>query len=241
VRRDGPFRFQCSRLNTPSTANTATSQTSSSKVKTTTRPHPSSRRAARRRISASISWFHSRAMRLLSRSIAHQMCQLGPGFARMPASITAVPVHLPDGHLAAAVLPQDVRAAVAVVIARPFDMPARSGVAETGFTHNTSPVHFPDGDFAAAVLPQDVGEAVGVEIAGAQRVPARSGIAEAGGSDHIGAVQLPDCGFTAVVLPQDVGKAVTVEVTRPFHMPARPRVAETEMSPARCSPERGCR
>jgi hypothetical protein len=58
-------------------------------------------------------------MRLLSRSITAQICQLGAGFARMPVPTARVARSSPSSDIAAVVPPQDIGAALAVVVAVP--------------------------------------------------------------------------------------------------------------------------
>src|SRR3984893_17872665 len=166
----------------------------------------------------------------------------GSGAAENGAADHGGPVHLPDRDIAAAVLPQNVGTAVAIVFAGADSVPARAGVRDAAAADHAGAVQLPDRDFAAVVLQQDVRAAVAVEVAGAQCVPVRPRIAETAAGNHRGPVQFPDDDFPAVVLQQDVGEAVAVEIARPPDMPARPGVAETAAADHLCPihlPDRG--
>src|SRR5207244_847200 len=81
-------------------------------------------------------------------------------------------VHQPDAGRPVIVLPQDVGLAVAVEIARAFDVPGGAGIgADIDGRGGRGPVHQPDAGLTVVVLPKDVGLAVAVEIAGALDMP----------------------------------------------------------------------
>src|SRR2546430_2626516 len=103
----------------------------------------------------------------------------GAGIAEAAAADDAGAVDLPHRGLSAAVLEQDVGAAVVVVIAGVDNVPTRPGIGSQGASaDHAGPVQFPDRDCPAVVLPQDVGKAVVVEIAAGVGVPGRARIAD---------------------------------------------------------------
>src|SRR5438874_342910 len=81
-------------------------------------------------------------------------------------------IHQPHGRPAIIVLPKNVGLAVAVEVARAFDVPIRTRIGPDHSTANlTRAVHQPDLHTPVVILPQDVGLAVAVEIAGSLDVP----------------------------------------------------------------------
>jgi hypothetical protein len=77
------------------------------------------------------------------------MCQVGPGLPRLPLRSRWF-LHLPDGDFPAAVLKQDVGAAVVVVVADPHDVPARPRVSDTAGTDYSGAVQLPENDLSEA-------------------------------------------------------------------------------------------
>src|SRR5262249_42293461 len=137
----------------------------------------------------------------------------------------AVP-HQPFAGVAGVIAPQDVAAAIAVVVADTGHVPVDRNVALVDIAAaRTGGTHQPDPGVTGIAAPDDVTRAIAVEVAAARDTPVGRDRADVDIVDAHARPHQPDPGVTGIAAPENVVCSIAVVVAGAGHIPVGWNVA----------------